>query len=280
VGHSLVALSPAQTFTAFGRVFSIYLGEVLAMAIQAVLDEEGFGGLDEPLQQLYRQNDRDKKFYLDLPSEEAGKLAFNLREEIETLRQHSDKVLGEKKSVQSKLRELEEQIQAKSKEKQEVPDFEDERKRLQASFEETLQAERAKANAIRQQVANSMKEAAISRLRAEYDLNETAEYVLDKFISVVPESEGSDSLAIRVLENGKPAYVAGDYKAPDLLVQEWREQGKHLGIFNAPKGGGTGGRNDYGAGKSGAKIMKRSTFDSMGAADKVTFMREGGTLID
>lgn len=249
------------------------------MSIQAVLDENAFSELEEPLQALYRQNSDNGNYYLDLPQEEAGKLAFNLKTEVEKLRQHNERVLGEKKDWQAKFRELEEKLSEAPKKSEPAPDFEKERQKLQESFNETLAAKEKEIEQLRSAQTNAMKESVIAKLRAEYDLNDTADYVLDRFIRVVPDGEGSDRLVARVFENDAPAYVAGQYKTPDILLQEWKQQGKHLGIFNAPKGG-TGGRNDYGGGKSGAKVMKRSAFEEMSASEKVAFMRDGGSLTD
>lgn len=248
------------------------------MSIQAVLEEDAFNGLDEPLKALYRQN--GDSYYLNLSSDEAAKLTPNLVTEIDKLKKHNEKVLGEKKSVQQQLRELQEQMESKPDPKPDAKRDDAELKRLTQSYEDALKAEKERAEQIKQQVADTLKQAAIAKLRADHNLNETADFVLEKFVRVVPESDDSDGLVARVFENGEPALIAGHYKTPEMLLQEWKEQGKHPGIFNAPSGGGTGGRNDYGGRQSGAKKVTRSQFDSMDADAKMEFSRSGGSIVD
>jgi len=250
------------------------------MEIQAVLDEETFNGLDESVQSLYRHSEQEGLYKLNIRSDEAAKLAPDLTSEVERLRSHANKVLSEKKAEAEARRELEQRLQdlenQPPKKKQEADPA------LAAqleSFKLAKEEAEGKLKQYQQQVAQSMKRAEIARLRAEHNLNETAEFVLDKFLEVA-SVDGSDELSLRVVENGKPAFIGGDAVTPDGLIDSFLRNGIHKGIFNAPQGGGTGGRNDFGSGKAGQKTMKRAAFDQLNAQEKVTFMREGGTLVD
>lgn len=225
------------------------------MPLQAILEQAQFESLDESLKTLYKQNDENKQFYLDISPDDAGKLAFNLQKEKEKLAENNALLLKQKgeakalaKSYESLGKSPEELAEfLKSNRPEEitklVEKYESEKESLKNSYEEPLAQARSKAERLQSELISTLQQTAIARLRADNDLNETADFVLRDFIRV-EQAEGEDGkFAVRVYENGSPALVAGQPKAPQQLLDEWRQEKRFASIFNAPNGGGTGASN-------------------------------------
>jgi hypothetical protein len=121
-----------------------------------------------------------------------------------------------------------------------VTDYEAKMKSMAESYEEPIKKATERATKLEQQIQQSLQTSAIANLRNEFDLNETADYVLRDYIKVVPSAEGSDDYVVKVIENGQPALVAGQEMKPEQLITGWREQKKFPAMFNAGDGGGAG----------------------------------------
>jgi hypothetical protein len=72
------------------------------MPILAVLEEAAHGSLDDSLKTLYVQNTEDKKFYLDISPDEAGKVAFNLQTQLANKKTELSNVHKEKNELKKR----------------------------------------------------------------------------------------------------------------------------------------------------------------------------------
>lgn len=246
------------------------------MPLQATLSESDFDGLDESLKTLYKQNDENKQFYLDISPDEAGKLAFNLQTSVSNLEKNNGDLTKQLKDARAKNKDFDslgktaEEIKAALEVNRPeevtkmVEKYETEKQSLAASYGESLNAVTEKAQARERELRKVLTASAISKLRLEYDLNDTADFVLREFVRAEPKDENSDEFIVRVYENGSPALIAGQPKTPEQLVKGFKEEKKFLSMFNAPNGGGTGGTNRQGTfnnknldGLSGAEMLKQ-----------------------
>lgn len=93
--------------------------------------------------------------------------------------------------------------------------------------------------------------------------------------------------AVKAMFSGQAQIVAdgesrtariGD-KALNDYVKEWAasDEGKHFVIAPANSGGGSHGGT---GGNTGTKTMSRSQFDASSQADRASFVKSGGTVID
>lgn len=252
------------------------------MPLLAILDENAHGALDDSLKTLYVQNSENRQFYLDIPPDEAGKLAFNLQGKVTKLEDNNKKLMTEKANALERLKPFEslgkspEEITATLASNQPenvtklVTDYETKLSSLKASYEEPLTKAKERAESLQRQMVEHLQRSTIQKLRNEFDLNETAEYVLRDFIRVVPVAEGSDEFTVKVYENGQPALKAGEEMKPDQLINGFREAKKFAAMFNAGDGGGTGASNRQ-TGANGA-----SRYDGLSPTETLKQARRDG----
>ncbi len=105
-------------------------------------------------------------------------------------------------------------------------------------------------------------------------------YALDDVLAHgEPQWSLNDKLELVMMRNEVPV-MAKDGKTP-LQPKEWveslKEQRPHY--FPAPAGG-AGGSQGGGGGAAGKNQLKRSAFEALGAGEKATFARGGGTVVD
>jgi hypothetical protein len=248
------------------------------MAILGVLDEQKFTTLDESLKPLYRQNSDNKNYYLDIPPDEAAKLAFNQTAELERLRKHSETVLGEKKAIQDQLKpyqsigktpdEIKAELEAKNPEEigKVKAEYETKIASVNESWTEKYSQIESMAKQRQEQLEKTLVNAQISKLRADYDLNDTADFVLRDFIR--PETDESGNISLKVYENGEPALTAGQPKKPEQLIESFRDSKKFLSMFNANGGGGTGATNNQG------RFTNNNKLDGLHGVEKLKAARE------
>jgi DNA-binding transcriptional MerR regulator len=252
------------------------------MPLLAVLDEGAHGALDESLKGLYVQNTDTKEYHLDIAPDEAAKLAHNLRTQFEAKKTDLNRVHGEKTALATKLKAFEDlgktadEIKAaiESNRPEEVNKLladsqakhQAEVEQLRKSFEEPLATAQEKAKKYEAEIQKSLTTSAIQTIRNQFDLNETADYVLRDYLRAVPKEEGSDEYVVKVFENGAPAMVAGQEMKPDQLIKRFQEEKKFLPMFNAGKDGGTGGTNRQTAGGSGTKYAELPPTERLNAA--------------
>ncbi len=252
------------------------------MPLLAVLDEAAHGGLDESLKTLYKQNTENKNFYLDIVPDEAAKLAFTLQTQFENKKKELTAKHTELNTLKAEVDgyakigktpdEIKELIDSKRPEDVAalVTKYETEKEALKQSFEAPLQAATERARQLEEQIQKSLTQTAIQKLRNEYDLNETADYVLRDFIKVVPAEEGSSQYAVKVFDNGQEALVAGQPQTPDQLIKSFQEAKKFPAMFNVGSGGGTGTTNRTTSVNNGAK------YEGLSAVEKLKEARRNG----
>src|SRR5688572_7083587 len=80
------------------------------MKLVAVLDSTAFESLPEKIdpRELFKKNEKEDNYVLDIDGVEAGKLAIPLQADIEKLKKHNETVLGEKDALQVKIKAYEE----------------------------------------------------------------------------------------------------------------------------------------------------------------------------
>ena len=262
------------------------------MPIQAVLDETQFNGIaDESLKTLYVQNSDTKQYFLDV--EGADALAVNLQKEVERLKSHSSKVLGEKKELQAKYQSYEslgksaEEIkQALESNRPEdlnklIEKYEGEKKTLQSSFDESIGEYKSKAEKYQQQALAMALNTKLAQIRNQFDLNDTADFVLRNFIRAEETEDGQ--VVTRIYgEDGQPMLKAMQPITEEQFLNGLKEQKKFLSMFNTPNGGGTGASNRQSSGQSGAKTMKRAEWEQRKQAGEnlTEFFANGGRITD
>ena len=222
------------------------------MALLAVLDEAAHGALDDSLKTFYVQNSETKEFHLDIAPDEAAKLAHHQRQQLEAKKADLARVHGEKTALAQKLTafdalgksadDIKAALEGKMpKEAKELLEkFETDTAALKASYEEPLTKAKTRIERAERQAQELLARTAIQQLRNEFDLNDTADYVLKDFIKVVPKDEESGEFIVKVFENGQPALVAGQEMKPEQLITSFKEQKKFPAMFNAGTGGGSG----------------------------------------
>lgn len=256
--------------------------------LSAVLNDEAFNGLDESLKTFYHQNSETKEWWLGV--DDPGKLDVSGAKELERLRNHNKTVLGEKKTAAEKLAAFEalgktaDEIKAALEANQPenvtkmVADYEAKLEQLKASYEGPMAELKTQNEKLLAEQDQAAVKQAIQKAARDFDLDgELAEFILPSYLKPVRDDNG---VAVKVFENGNEAIVAGEPKTIEKLVKEFRESKKHLKMFNAGEGGGTGASNRMAATVNGSKVMKRTEFESMANDARFKFIREGGTLTD
>lgn len=221
------------------------------MPLLAVLDENAHGGLDDSLKTLYKQNTENKQFYLDISPDEAGKLAFTLQTQLDNKKTELTNKHAELNTLKTKVsgyekigktpEEIAELIDSKRPEDIQtlISTHRTEIETLKNSYAEPITRATERAERAERQAQELLARTKIQELRNQYDLNDTADYVLRDFIKVVPVEE-SGEFAVKVFENGQPAVVAGQEMTPDQLIKSFQEAKKFPAMFNVSDGAGTG----------------------------------------
>jgi hypothetical protein len=260
------------------------------MPIQAILDETAFGSLDDSLKSIYKQNTENNQYYLDLAPTEAEKLAFNLVSEKEKLANNNKELLKQKGEINAKLKAFEslgksaEEIQKalEANRPEEVNRLlEEARQRedsLKTSYDESLKTEKSKVERYQQQLHRTAINNKIAQLRAQFDLNDTAEFVLRDYYRAEENEDGQ--VVTRIYgEDGKPALTAGQPMSDEQLLKNFQEQKRFLSIFNGGTGGGSGASNRQQTVNSGGKTMKWSEFNKLSHDARNKFMQDGGQTV-
>lgn len=238
------------------------------MSLRAILDAAAFDALPDESKigkDLFKKNEKDNQFYLDLSGDEAGKLAIPLQESVKKLEDNNKKLLDEKvkkeEEIQkfSKLGKTAEEIEKILKDGQsadraaieaeyqtKLKSVEEAAKAKITSFEEQVSAASTTNKALMDQIIAEKKRSVVAELKNQFEMNALGDDYLSNRIQIVPEEEGSMNLVARVFENGELAYKAGKYKSPAELAEEARANADLAGMFNAGTAGGSGGRNTSG----------------------------------
>lgn len=239
------------------------------MPLQAILEAAEFDALPDVTvlgKDSFVKNEKENKFFLNLPADEAGKLAFNLQSSVAKLEANNKELLKQKgeanresetfKSLGKTPDELKELLNSKRPEDLQklIEKHNADMEAVKASFTESDNQKTEIVQKLQQQLADTNTKAAISRLRNEFDLNDMADFVLRDFIRSEPKDEGSTEYVTRVYENGNPALHAGEPMTPDQLIKGFQDGKKFLQMFNAGNGGGTGASNRQGSTGNGTNV--------------------------
>lgn len=250
------------------------------MPLLAVLDETAHGALDDSLKTLYKQNTENKNFYLDIAPDEAAKVAFGLQADVKKKEDLLKKAHEEKRAAEAKAGlfdtlgktpdEIKELIESKRPEdiQKLIETHRTELETVKRSYEEPIATATQRAERAERQAMDLMARTKIQELRNQYDLNDTADYVLRDFIKVVPVEETGE-FAVKVFENGQPALVAGQEMTPDQLVKSFQEAKKFPAMFNVSDGAGTG-TNRFAGPNNGKQ------YEGLSPVEKLNLAREQG----
>lgn len=252
------------------------------MQLQATITPDAFAALPDSTvlgKDAFAENTKENLFFLNVPDSEARKLAFSLNTELEKLRDNNRELLKQKGEVNSKVKDFEalgktpEEIKEllDSKRPEElmklIADHKTEMDTLKQSYEGPMQALTADNERLKSQIADSVSRAAISKLRTDYDLNDTADYILRDFIKAVPSDDGYQT---RVFENGQEALVAGQPMTPEQLIKGFQEQKRFSAMFNVSEGGGTG------VTRSAANAGLQKRLEGLSAVERLKVARQNG----
>lgn len=256
--------------------------------LQAVLDEATFNGLEDSLKTFYTQNTETKQYYANVVNPDA--LAFNLQSTVkkkeDLLKKAQDAVreLSEKvKPYESLGKSAEELKQALESNRPEeisklIEKYEGEKKTLQSSFDESIGEYKSKAEKYQKQALDMALRSKLAQVREQYDLNDTADFVLRSYYKAEETDDGQ--VVTRIYgEDGQPVLKAGQPITDEQFLSGLREQKKYLAMFNTPNGGGTGASNRQNY-NSNSKTMKRADFDRLDPASQMAFIKGGGVPID
>ncbi len=246
--------------------------------LSAVLNDAAFQAADDSLKTFYVQNTETKDWWLDV--DEPGKLDVAGQTTFGNLKTKLDGAFKERDTAKASLKayealgktadELKAALEANRPEEvtKLVEKYEAEKQQLKASYEEPLTAAQERAKKLEAQVERSLTQAAIQKLRNEYDLNDTADYVLRDFIKAVTTDDGDH--AIKVFDNGVEALVAGQPQTPEGLIKSFQEAKRFPAMFNVSDGAGTGNTNRAGA------VNGSKQYEGLSPVDKLTAARENG----
>lgn len=239
------------------------------MPLQAHIEAAAFDALPDVTvlgKDSFVKNEKEGKFFLNLPADEAGKLAFNLQESNRKLQENNADLLRQKGEANAKAKpwesfgktpdEIRELLESKRPEDITalVAKHNADLDAMKTSFAEAEKQKAAAIEALQRQLAETNTKATISRLRADYDLDDTAEHVLSSYIRSEPKEEGSLEFVTRVYDNGSPALLAGEPMTPDQLIKSFREAKKYNGMFQVGSGEGTGSTSRQGTAATGKHL--------------------------
>lgn len=234
--------------------------------LSAVLNDADYTAADDSLKTFYVQNTETKDWWLSV--DEPGKLDVAGQKTFKNLKEKLDGAFKERDAAKKLAESFEkfgkspEELQAalEANRPEEVTkmvaDYETKFENLKKSFEEPLATANERAKKLEALHQQSLAASAIAKLQQDFELNDTAPYVLRDFIKVIPQEDGSDGYAVKVFENGSPKQIAGQDVTPDQLIKSFIEAKKFPAMFNAGTGGGTGAQARQSAGAGAGSIIR------------------------
>jgi len=257
------------------------------MPLLAILDQAAFDALPDQTvlgKDSYLKNEKENNFNLALSGEEAGKLATPLQNEVTKLKENNAKLLDEKIKVTAKATAFEklgktpEEIDAilKAGKTETIEELE---KKYQTQFDslktsteqqvkaaqDAIVAKDTETQEIRTQLRQTIKKQIVADLKNKYGINDLGDDYLANRIDVIPEADGSNKFVPRVLMNGEIAYKAGTFMTPEQLAEEAKANKALGGMFDAGKGGGSGGDPHQKRPASGNGFVNSGDKDAIGA---------------
>lgn len=257
--------------------------------LQAVLEEAIFNTIeDETLKTLYVQNTETKQYFLDV--ENAESLAFNLQTEVEKLKTHNQKLLGEKKDFQEKYKpfealgksadEIKDALESNRPEEiaKLITDKETEWKTKFDSFTDSLETEKQAKERYRNQSLQMALNVKLADIREKFNLNDTSDFVLRTFYR--PEETEDGRVITKIYGgDGQPILKAGQPITDEQFLNGLKEEKLYLAMFNAPNNGGTGATNRQSGATGTPKKATAEQLAAMSPTEKREFYLNGGEKI-
>lgn len=249
------------------------------MALTAIVPESDFEALDETLKTFYVQNTDTKEYYLDVDN--ADRLAVNLQTEKTKLADNNQKLVDQLAKAREEAAQLAAKAKAAADKAEGEPDHSVKLAEYEAkiaSYEESLKTEREQRQTVARQAAVSAREADIERVLNKFQMFPTSAANLREATEVVQNEDGTCSVQV-VGPDGKPLMQAGQAVTLETLVAGWQNDPAHATLFAANGVGGTGAPARMNGGRGASKILKRSQWESMTAAESTAFIGEGGIVV-
>lgn len=193
-----------------------------------------------------------------------------LKQEVEALKAHSQKLLDEKKKEQLRRREAETLAQQEAQEaakkrgdyEQLFKSSEEERAKLQAQLQEF------QSNIVKEKIHNKALELA-QQASSGFRAQDLADHIARR----IDYNDGE----FRVKTPNGELTV----DTPDKLLNQMKNEERFQHLFDGPKSTGGGARgNGNTSSAEKANIKTRTEFDKMDAIEKHAFMKAGGKLIN
>jgi hypothetical protein len=246
------------------------------MPLLAILDEAAFNVLPDETalgKDSYIKDEKTNTYKLALDGEEAGKLALPLQESVKKLEANNKKLMDEKvetiKKLDpfTKLNKTPEEI-AEILKTGKVEGVDELEKKHQAALDSlktanqsAIDAATAEIEAAKQEAAeierehrNTLKRTIIAELKNDFQGAKVFDDYFANRIEIVKD-EATGKYVPRVMENGEPAYKAGQFKTPRQLAEEARADKELSGMFNGGTAGGTGAPPRQGGGNQAGVIQ-------------------------
>jgi len=229
------------------------------MALQYQLDKEKFDALEEGQQALYRET--DDGYVLDVEGIDDGKeLKEALRKERE-----------ERAEAKRKLKEFETDAERKERERLEK----------QQEWEQLSKKDRERADGLEKQLSELKDKVANGERTA------AAEGIVAGLID--REAAGGvqryELLRKEALQHIAHTPEGVKINGPDGEAWDAKQLGEHLStqypfLVDGSKASGGGAPGGNGGGAANQKTVTRQEFDQMSHADRSTFSKEGGKVVD
>lgn len=177
----------------------------------------------------------DDKIFLNLSSEEAGKLAFTLQESVRKLTDNNKELLRQKgeanrdaegfKSLGLTPEEIKAALDSKRPEEFQaiLAKKDEEIQAIRASATEASAKDKADAEDARRKLADTLLDVRVERLMNEFELKPAARFALKDHLRVERDEQTGEYIE-RVYENGALAYHGPDPMKPEQLVKQWAEK--------------------------------------------------------
>jgi hypothetical protein len=227
------------------------------MALKTKINADAFKELPEAIQELYAQDGDD--YVLDLDGVDDHPSVRGLKNKL-------DEVMGETKAEREKRKALEEaQTEAERKAAEEKGEFE----KLYKTAQETLDAERKQSREFREQITQR-------------DIRASAQEIARSLAA--KDAKRADVLADYASkyarhEDGQIVYEIGGMKMDPAKVAEHLKTEYPFLVDGLDSSGG-GAPGNPGSRASESKQISRAQWDEMPHADRASFAKEGGKVVN
>jgi hypothetical protein len=238
------------------------------MPLQAIVEAAEFDALPDVSvigKDLFVKNEKENKFFLNLPDSEAAKLAVGLQQSVAKLTANNKELLTQKGEANAKVEawsaigktpeEVTEQLKSRRPEDLQklVEAHKLELDAIKKSGSEETLKERTAREALESEYAATKLDSTLEKLVNKFDMRPSARFALKEAIKV--ERDDAGKFVTRVYgDDGQPAYLAQAPMTPEQLVGQWQEKKQYPELFNAGTGGGAGSSSRQFAGQNGTQF--------------------------